>query len=141
MNSILIVCVGNICRSPVAAALLRAYLPAYEVDSTGTAAVVGHDIDPTARAVAQAAGVVLTDHAAKQFTREIGEQHDLILVLEGGHKREIERIAPALSGRIMRLSHWTGDADIPDPYRMSGEFHESVFASIKDATTTWISRL
>jgi protein-tyrosine phosphatase len=141
MKSILTVCVGNICRSPVAEALLRARLPEHTVASAGTGAVVGHNIDPTARDVAQAAGVIMTEHSAKQFTCEIGEQYDLILVLEGGHKREIERIAPALSGRIMRLSHWTGDADIPDPYRMSREFHASVFTSIQKATTAWVARL
>lgn len=141
MNRILTVCVGNICRSPVAAALLSAQLPDHNVTSAGTDAVVGHDIDPTARAVAQSAGVFLPAHEARQFTRQIGEQHDLILVLEAGHKREIERIAPALSGRIMRLTHWTGDADIPDPYRRSQEFHALVFASIEQATAAWVSRL
>lgn len=141
MNKILTVCVGNICRSPVAAALLRSQLPDHTIGSAGIAAVVGHDIDVTARTVAEAAGVVLADHKAQQFTRKIGEQYDLILVLEDGHKREIERIAPELSGRIMHMTHWTGSADIPDPYRRSKEFHMSVFDTIRAATEAWVSRL
>lgn len=141
MKSILTVCVGNICRSPVAAAILRERLPDYAVTSAGIGAVVGSDVDPTARAVAEAAGVVFDDHAARQFTREIGEKHDLILVLEGGHKREIERIAPELSGRVMRLTRWIGDEDIPDPYRKSREYHAYVYALIEEATTAWVSRL
>ena len=141
MQKILTVCVGNICRSPVAAALLRERLPDHEVSSSGIAAVVGHDVDPIAREVAEANGVIVGAHAARQFTREIGEQHDLILVLEGSHKREIERIAPALSGRVMRLGRWNGDADIPDPYRKSSEFHEYVFTLIQEATIAWVSRL
>lgn len=141
MKSILTVCVGNICRSPVAEAILTAHLPDHTVASAGIGAVVGSDVDPTARAVAEAGGVKVGSHVARQFTREIGEQYDLILVLEAGHKREIERIAPELSGRIMRLSRWTGDADIPDPYRKSTEFHEYVFALIQEATTAWVSRL
>ena len=141
MKKILTVCVGNICRSPVAAAILRDHLHDYDVASAGVAAVVGSDLDPTARAVAEAAGIVVGEHAARQFTRKIGEQHDLILVLEGGHRREIERIAPSLSGRVMRLSRWVGDADIPDPYRRSREFHENVFALISEASTSWASRL
>ncbi|SIT81505.1 protein-tyrosine phosphatase [Yoonia rosea] len=141
MKSILTVCVGNICRSPVAEAILRAHLPDHSAASAGIGAVVGHDVDPTARAIAEAAGIDVGAHVARQFTREIGEQHDLILVLEAGHKREIERIAPELSGRVMRLTRWTGDADIPDPYRKSREFHEFVFALIQEATTAWVARL
>lgn len=141
MKSVLTVCVGNICRSPIAEAILSADLTDITVASAGIGAVVGSDVDPTARAVAEAAGVVVKDHVARQFTREIGEQYDLILVLEAGHKREIERIAPELSGRVMRLSRWTGDTDIPDPYRKSREFHEHVFALIQEATTGWVSRL
>ena len=53
MQSILTVCVGNICRSPVAAALLRADLPDVHVSSAGIAALVGEDVDPTARQVAE----------------------------------------------------------------------------------------
>ena len=141
MKSILTVCVGNICRSPVAAAILRQNLPHLAVASAGIGAVVGSDVDPTAREVAEVAGVIVGEHAARQFTREIGEQHDLILVLEGGHKREIERIAPELSGRVMRLSRWNGDEDIPDPYRKSREYHEYVYALIEESTKAWVSRL
>ena len=141
MKSVLTVCVGNICRSPVAAAILRDKLPDHAVTSAGIGAVVGSDVDETARAVAEAAGIPVGEHVARQFTREIGEKHDLILVLEGGHKREIERIAPELSGRVMRLSRWNGDEDIPDPYRKSREFHEYVYALIEEATMAWVSRL
>ncbi len=141
MKRVLTVCVGNICRSPVAAAILAGQLPDHAVSSAGIAAVVGRNVDPTAREVAEAAGIFLDEHAARQFTRKIGEQHDLILVLEGGHKREIERIAPELSGRVMGLTRWNGDADIPDPYRRDREFHEYVFTLIQEATIAWVSRL
>ncbi|WP_342071507.1 low molecular weight protein-tyrosine-phosphatase [Yoonia algicola] len=141
MKRILTVCVGNICRSPVAAAILREHLPDHTVTSAGIAAVVGRGVDPTAAEVAAAEGVVDSDHVARQFTREIGEQNDLILVLEAGHKREIERIAPELSGRVMRLSRWNGDTDIPDPYRKSREYHAYVFGLIQEASLAWVSRL
>ena len=141
MKNLLVVCVGNICRSPVAAALLAADMPDFKVASAGIAAVVGKNVDPTAREVAEEAGVNIDEHVARQFTPEIGEQYDLILVLEAGHKREIERIAPQLSGRVMRLDRWTGDADIPDPYRRDRTVHESVFQRIREATAAWAARL
>lgn len=141
MTRILTVCVGNICRSPVAEALLRHSLPNAEVTSAGIAAVVGSDVDETARAVAEAAGVFVHPHQARQFTAEIGAQQDLILVLEAGHKHEITQLVPQLSGRIMRLGRWIGDIDIPDPYRKDRAYHEAVFQQIQEATTAWASRL
>ncbi len=141
MQRLLTVCVGNICRSPVAAALLRMNLPDHEVSSAGIGAVVGQDVDPTARSIAEANGVALPKHAARQFTKQIGNENDLILVLEAGHKREIERTTPQLSGRIMLLGHWIGGQDIPDPYRRSEEFHRIVFGQIKEAAEAWAERL
>ncbi|SFS05215.1 low molecular weight protein-tyrosine-phosphatase [Yoonia litorea] len=141
MQRLLTVCVGNICRSPIAAALLRADLPHYTVSSAGIAAVVGNDVDEHARRVAEDAGVAVGEHSARQFTKEIAAENDLILVLEGGHRREVEKIVPGISGRVMRLSRWTGDGDIPDPYRRSIEFHQAVFAQIQEATQAWAARL
>lgn len=141
MQRILTVCIGNICRSPIAAAMLQQALPHAAVSSAGIAAVVGKDVDETARAVAEANGMTLPRHEARQFTHEIGGTNDLILVLEAGHKREIARIAPQLLGRTFLLSHWSGGEDIPDPYRRSQDFHEIVFAQIHDATSGWAQRL
>jgi len=141
MQRLLTVCVGNICRSPVAEALLQQALPSCSVASAGISAVVGSDIDQTARAVAEANGVSLDQHRARQFTNEIGGTSDLILVLEAGHRREIARLAPQLSGRTFLLSHWNGGQDIPDPYRRSRDFHERVFAQIDDAVASWAKRL
>ena len=141
MNSVLIVCVGNVCRSPIAEAILHDGLPGWNVASAGIHAAVGRDIDETARSVAEAHGVRAPQRQAQQFTTDLGTRHDLILVLEDRHKAEIIEIAPQLSGRIMRLSKWTGDEDIPDPYRKNLEFHEAVFRRISEAASAWIERL
>lgn len=141
MKKILIVCVGNICRSPVAEQIMKTRLPDMEISSAGISAVIGHDIDATARGVAEENGLMLAPHQARQFTPEIGDEHDLILVLEAGHKREIERRSPQLSGRIFKLSHWTGGEDIPDPFRLDEEFHQRVFEQMREAAIAWASRL
>jgi len=141
MQRILTVCVGNICRSPVAEALLQAALPEHRVGSAGIGAVVGSDVDPTARKVAESSGVVLRVHQARQFTKNIGARHDLILVFEAGHKRQIERIAPEFSGKTFLLSHWTDAKDIPDPHRKSEEFHQIVYTQTREASAAWAQRL
>lgn len=141
MKKLLVVCVGNICRSPVAAEMLRARLPDHEISSAGLSAVIGHDIDATAREVAEANGLVPRKHEARQFAPEIGERQDLILVLEAGHKREIVATAPQLSGRIFKLGHWTGGQDIPDPYGRSEEYHRIVFDQLEEGAKAWANKL
>lgn len=144
-QSILVVCVGNICRSPAGERLLAAKLTergsAIRVSSAGIAALEGHAADTDATAVASAHGVSLDGHIARQFTHALGAEHALILVMEPGHKREIIKSAPDLSGRIMVFDHWLGGKGIADPYRRSIQFHEEVFAQIEAAATAWADRL
>jgi protein-tyrosine phosphatase len=141
VNKVLVVCVGNICRSPVGERLLQAALPGATVTSAGISALVGHGADETAAEVAGANGVSLDGHTSRQFTGEIGADQDLILVMEQGHKQEISRLFPQLSGRTMLFDQWTGAKGIADPYRLSRPFHEQVFLQIKAAANAWAPRL
>ena len=140
-NSILVVCVGNICRSPVGERLLRQALPALEVTSAGIQALVGKPADKAASKVAAEHGLSLHGHEARQFTPDLGKAHDLILLTEPGHKREIARVAPQLAGRVMLFDKWTGDRGIADPYLRSREFHEKTFAALSEAALAWARRL
>ena len=145
VTSILVVCVGNICRSPVGERVLADKLAALgatvTVTSAGIGAMVGHGADETAAEVAQAHGVSLDGHVARQFSRAIGQAHDLILVMEPGHKHDIARTAPDLSGRVMLFDHWQGGKGIADPYRRSREFHETTFSKIATAADSWATKL
>ena len=141
MRKVLIVCVGNICRSPIAAVLLGQQLPALEVSSAGLSAVVGEDVDPTAKLVAEDHGIKVNPHTARQFTPQLADSQDLILVLEKWHRRDIERMASPLSGKVMLLSHWTTGQSIQDPYGASRVVHEHVFEKIRIATSAWSDRL
>ena len=144
-RSVLVVCVGNICRSPVGERLLSARLrdrgAAIAVSSAGIGALVGHGADETAAAVATEHGVDLSGHVARQFSRELGVAHDLILTMEPGHRREIIKASPDLSGKVMLFDHWQGGKGIADPYRRSRQFHEEVFALIDTAGSAWATRL
>jgi protein-tyrosine phosphatase len=66
IKSILVVCIGNICRSPVAERVLQAALPGITVTSAGLGALVGHSADATATEVAAARGFTLRIHAVMQ---------------------------------------------------------------------------
>lgn len=140
-KAILVVCVGNICRSPVGERLLRQALPELEVSSAGIQALVGKPADQAASKVAAEHGLSLHGHEARQFTAHLGAAHDLILVMEPGHKREIARVAPQLAGRVMLFDKWTGDKGIADPYLRSRDFHEKTFAALSEAAAAWARRL
>lgn len=140
-RSILVVCVGNICRSPVGERLLQASLPDLRISSAGIAAVTGHGPETVSVEIAARHGLSLEGHVARQFTPEIGAAHDLILVMEQGHQRYIVRAAPALEDRCVLFDRWTRAKGIPDPYRRSASFHEKVFGLIEQAAAKWAAHL
>ena len=140
-DRILVLCVGNVCRSPLAERLLRQGLPHVEVSSAGIGALVGNPADETTTSVAHERGVSLEGHAARQLSQDLMEQSDLVLVLEPGHRREVTAKYPHLSGRVMLLDQWGERKGIPDPYQRSREFHEHVFELIDQASRSWIEKL
>ena len=140
-NSVLVVCVGNICRSPVGERLLQNQLPNLKIASAGIGALVGHAADSTMTEVAAAHGLQLEGHVAQQFTAKIGHNFDLVLAMEPGHKRDIVRVAPQLTGRTMLFDQWTGATGISDPYRHKRDVHEQVFQEISAAAKSWAKRL
>lgn len=140
-DSILIVCTGNICRSPIAERLLRQILTGKKIDSAGVAALVDNPADPSAIAVALKHNLQIDNHHAIQFTSALGRQYDLILVMEKYHQEQISRTSPEARGKTMLLGHWLGGREIPDPYRKSQEAFESVYRLIDQACQSWSQKL
>ncbi|EIV6707780.1 TPA: protein tyrosine phosphatase [Klebsiella aerogenes] len=140
-NSILVVCTGNICRSPIGERYLHNALPNKKIDSAGTGALVNHDADPSAAKIASQHGLSLDGHKGKQFTSALGRQYDLILVMEKSHIEQIGRIAPEARGKTMLFGHWLNQREIPDPYRKSEEAFSSVYQLIEQAGKLWVERL
>lgn len=141
INSVLVVCVGNICRSPLGERLLQDALPDVVVASAGIGALVGSGADETMTEVALANKVSLEGHVARAFDPVDAANKDLILVMEPGHKREIVKMGPHLQGRTMLFDQWTTGTGIQDPYRKPRSIHEHVFLQIKAAADAWADRL
>lgn len=139
-DSILVVCTGNICRSPVAAQLLSEKL-GRPVFSAGIAALVGHDIAPTSRQVAEEHGLRCPLHTARKLDREMCSDADLILVMESRHKEYIIQLAPEVSGKTFLFGKWIDNSEIPDPYQKSRDVYRQVYRLIESATMSWVSRL
>ena len=141
-DNILVVCVGNICRSPVAEAMLCRALPDKRIQSAGLGALVGQGVDATARQLAEADGLAVADHRARQLTVEMLQGADLILVMSQGQRRAVGELSPQALGKTMTLGRWLPDEpEIPDPYRKSRDAFEHVHHLLKDATNAWAKRL
>ncbi len=144
-NKILVVCVGNICRSPFGERLLQQKLPNKTIDSAGIGAaksgLVGKPADSMALEVAKDLGVDLGDHKSQQLTSELCAKYDLILVMEKGHMEALTSLAPEARGKTMLFGEWIGKKDIPDPYRQSKEAFDFAYQLIDQAADAWVAKL
>lgn len=144
-NKILVVCVGNICRSPTGEHLLKTLLPNKTIDSAGVATeksrLVGKPADAMAVEIAAENGVNLNSHQARQLTSAVCREYDLILVMEAGHKEAVTRLAPEARSKTMLFGQWIGQQDIPDPYRQSREAFEHAYTLIEKAAQEWAKKL
>ncbi|HCH7883663.1 protein tyrosine phosphatase [Raoultella ornithinolytica] len=140
-DSILIVCTGNICRSPIGERYLKILLPSKKIDSAGTGALINHEADASAVKIAEKQGISLSGHKARQFTSSLAREYDLILAMEKHHIEQIGRIAPEARGKTMLFGHWLDHREIPDPYRKSEEAFASVFNLIEQAGQLWAGKL
>ncbi|HIP24680.1 MAG TPA: hypothetical protein EYG79_13975 [Rhodobacteraceae bacterium] len=141
IGSVLVVCVGNICRSPTGERILAKSCPSLRVESAGIAALDGHAADETMSKISSQHGINLDGHVARQFTAEMAAGFDLILALEKGHIRVINEKAPTVSGKTMLLGQWLSAQEIADPYRNSEEFHRLVFDQVSAACAAWAQKL
>lgn len=145
LQKIMVVCIGNICRSPMAEAMLRQGLhesgrESCEVQSAGLGALIGHPADETAQALLLEHGIDISEHMAKQLSSDLIHWSDVILVMDLEQKRAIEMNEPSARGRVYRLGEW-GDFDIPDPYRRSEKVFRQVFEMVSRGVSEWIPRL
>ncbi|QHM71598.1 putative low molecular weight protein-tyrosine-phosphatase AmsI [Mixta intestinalis] len=140
-NSILVVCVGNICRSPIGERLLKRYCPQITVASAGLAALTDYPADKNAVKVAEQHSLSLEGHRARKLTSAMCRENDLILVMEKQHINDISQIAPEVRGKTMLFGHWCNGREITDPYRKSIEAFEAVYLLLDDAAQKWAHAL
>lgn len=143
-NTILIVCVGNICRSPMAERLLQQKLKKQGMDtrvsSAGLGALVGQGADEYAIEVMKENGIDGTMHSARQLENEMVKQNELILVMENWQQKEIESFYPYARGRVHLLGKWS-NAEIFDPYKKPKQAFIKTYEKINKACNEWCDKL
>lgn len=140
-NAILVVCTGNICRSPLAEMLLKQCFPTKKIISAGIKARDGNSADLQAIQVAKDHQLNLAGHVARVLTLALCREVDLILVMEKRQADYIHQHFPETRGKVMLLGQWLDQAEIPDPYRKSDEMFESVYQLIEKAVISWQDKL
>ena len=141
-QGILILCTGNICRSPMAEVLIRSLLgESVSVSSAGVSALVGRPADPLAVAVCSEHALDLTGHKAKQVDRSMLGAHGLVLVMEAGHKDWLMRRFPEARGSVYLLGHCLSGVEIPDPYGESRAAFVESLELIRRCAEAWMPRL
>jgi protein-tyrosine phosphatase len=126
---ILFVCTGNICRSPTAEGVLR-HLAGLEsmalhIESAGLGDWhIGQPPDERAQHHARNRGYDLSTQRARQVTVRDFEEFDMILAMDRGHLRALQKMAPPQHHAKIRL--FATDRDVPDPYYGGADGFEKV---------------
>jgi protein-tyrosine phosphatase len=140
MRNVLMLCIGNICRSPLAEVLLARELPNHRVWSAGLSAMVGWQADASSLQIAQEQGLDLSGHRARQVTSVMCQQADIILVMEQGHKTMLEQRFPLVRGKVFRLGQY-GNFDIADPYLQPRDAFDAAWAAMARGVADWAPRI
>ncbi|MEZ4417120.1 MAG: low molecular weight protein-tyrosine-phosphatase [Gemmatimonadota bacterium] len=145
-TSVLFVCLGNICRSPLAEGVFRhlveerAWSERFEIDSAGTGGWhVGEPPDPRSQAVARSHGIVL-DSRARRLEPEDLDRFEWVLAMDRENLAALRRAAERIGGGQARLHllrefdpEAGSDLEVPDPYYGGNDGFEQVYAMIRRA--------
>ena len=150
-TAILFVCMGNICRSPLAQGILAQIVEKQQIahriviDSAGTDAWhVGNAPDPRSVAIAKRHGIDITGQKARQVEPSDFEKFDLILAMDEDNLARLSTICPVQYAQKLHLfsDYATGDrSNVPDPYYGGDDGFQTVYTMLFSGCMSFIGRL
>ncbi len=149
MPHILMVCTANICRSPVAEALLRQKLAAHKemadnwtVSSAGTWALVGQPPSLLSQQLLQARGLNISQKRAQMVTRHLLQEADLVLCMGSRHVEALRLEFPESAPKLFLLSEMVGlHYSVADPYGGPPEGYQAMVDEIDRLITAGLPRI
>jgi protein-tyrosine phosphatase len=148
--SMLFVCTGNICRSPIAEGVFRHLAernghPAARFDSAGLGHWhVGEPPDRRAITIAGRHGIFIGDQVCRQFSQADFARFDVILGMDSGHVTALQRLKPdGSTAKVALFSQFCvgTKADVPDPYYGTPDDYERVYGMIRAAGEAWFETM
>jgi len=136
IQKILVVCIGNICRSPMAEFFLKREFPQLYIESAGISGLTGQAADEKAQLCMQRLGIDMQSHIAKKLNAELIKKADLVLVMSQNQQKHIEQSWPFAKGKTFRLGHWQ-NKNVPDPYQHDQQFFDETCERIQSCIADW----
>jgi protein-tyrosine phosphatase len=148
MKRVLVVCLGNICRSPIGEGLLRHHAAIQgvrlQVASAGTSGHhVGEAPDRRSVEVMRRHGLDISGQRSAQLTMKDLERYDVVLAMDAANLNDIEALAERLKARggsPAEVVRFDAQADVPDPYYGGADGFEAVYAQVDAAAAAWVNR-
>lgn len=143
-KNVLVVCTGNICRSPMMEGQLKARLAGsagMQVASAGISALVDYEADPLAIQVMAERGIDISGHRARQLDEATLYNADLVFVMERNHLNWIDANFPAARGRVYLAGHWRKAKEVPDPFMSPKPAFEKAYDQLSGCVDDWLNKL
>ena len=147
VRAILVVCKGNICRSPLAEAYLKYQVEKHglpiAVQSAGLETSFGKPAHPFAQVVGTLGGLLLSNHATQPLHKEQVERADMIVVMEWGQRNRVIKLYPQARQKVFLLRQFYDRSvrEVADPYSGTLEDFQTCFSMIKQACDVLVTEM